>query len=163
MKYQVFSDMDGVLVNFEGGVLKFMNQRFQELKDQPDHPDHKLARSAAKEIGGWDVEIDKWHIARSDQERSLPRNYRYERLHVSTRRRTTLTFGLTSAGSVAAKNFGIILKIFQVLRFCRLPWQKDQRSASGCGLSENWVSQLKKSIFLTARSPTESGKENRDF
>ena len=27
----------------------------------------------------------------------------------------------TSAGNVAAKNFGIILKIFQVLRFCRLP------------------------------------------
>ena len=53
MSYQVFSDMDGVLVNFEGGVLKFMNQRFQELKDQPDHPDYKLARSAAKEIGGW--------------------------------------------------------------------------------------------------------------
>ena len=76
MSYQVFSDMDGVLVNFEGGVLKYMNKRFQELKDQPDHPDYKLARSAAKEIGGWDVEINKWHIARSDQEKSLPRNYR---------------------------------------------------------------------------------------
>ena len=25
MDYQVFSDMDGVLVNFEGGVLEFMN------------------------------------------------------------------------------------------------------------------------------------------
>ena len=45
MKYQVFSDMDGVLVNFEGGVLEFMNKRLQELKDQPDHPDYKLARS----------------------------------------------------------------------------------------------------------------------
>ena len=41
--------------------------------DQPDHPDHKLARSAAKELGGWDVEINKWHIARSDQEGSLKR------------------------------------------------------------------------------------------
>ena len=38
MKYQVFSDMDGVLVNFEGGVIEYMNKRFQELKDQPDHP-----------------------------------------------------------------------------------------------------------------------------
>ena len=44
MSYQVFSDMDGVLVNFEGGVLRIMNKRFQELKDQPDHPDYKLAR-----------------------------------------------------------------------------------------------------------------------
>ena len=76
MKYQVFSDMDGVLVNFEGGVLEFMNQRLQELKDQPDHPDYKLARSAAKELGGWDVVINKWHIARSDMEGSLKRNYR---------------------------------------------------------------------------------------
>jgi len=76
MNYQVFCDMDGVLVNFEEGVLKYMNKRFQELKDDPEHPDYKLARSAAKEIGGWDVEINRWHIARSDQERSLPRNYR---------------------------------------------------------------------------------------
>jgi hypothetical protein len=53
-----------------------MNKRFQELRNQPDHPDYKLARSAAKELGGWDVEINKWHIARSDQEKSLPRNYR---------------------------------------------------------------------------------------
>jgi hypothetical protein len=75
-QYQLFSDMDGVLVNFEGGVLKYMNKRLQELKDQPDHPDYKLARSAAKELGGWDVEINKWHIARSDQEGSLKRNYR---------------------------------------------------------------------------------------
>ena len=75
-QYQLFSDMDGVLVNFEGGVLEYMNQRLQELKDQPDHPDYKLARSAAKELGGWDVVINKWHIARSDQEGSLKRNYR---------------------------------------------------------------------------------------
>jgi len=75
-QYQLFCDMDGVLVNFEGGVLEYMNQRLQELKDQPDHPDYKLARSAAKELGGWDVVINKWHIARSDQEGSLKRNYR---------------------------------------------------------------------------------------
>ncbi len=73
---QLFVDMDGVLVDFEGGVLKYMNKRFQELKDQPDHPDYKIARSTAKEIGDWDVEIDKWHIARSDMEGSLKRNYR---------------------------------------------------------------------------------------
>ena len=127
MKYQVFSDMDGVLVNFEGGVLRYMNQRLRELKDQPDHPDHKLARSAAKEIGGWDVEIDKWHIARSDQEEEPATKLPVRRLYVSTGRRTTLTSGLTSAGSVAAKNFGIILKIFQVLRFCRLRWQRDPK------------------------------------
>ena len=76
MDYQVFSDMDGVLVNFEGGVLEYMNKRFQELRHQPDHPDYKLARSAAKELGGWDVVINKWHIARSDMEGSLKRNYR---------------------------------------------------------------------------------------
>ena len=75
-QYQLFCDMDGVLVNFEGGVLEHMNQRLQELKDQPDHPDYKLARPAAKELGGWDVVINKWHIARSDQEGSLKRNYR---------------------------------------------------------------------------------------
>jgi hypothetical protein len=76
MRYQVFSDMDGVLVNFEDGVLSYMNKRLRELRHEPDHPDHKLARSAAKELGGWDVVINKWHIARSDQESSLPRNYR---------------------------------------------------------------------------------------
>lgn len=75
-EFQLFVDMDGVLVDFEGGVLKYMNERFQELKDLPDHPDYKLARSTAKEIGGWDVKINKWHIARSDMEGSLKRNYR---------------------------------------------------------------------------------------
>ena len=75
-QYQLFVDMDGVLVDFEGGVLKYMNERFRELKDQPDHPDYKLAASTSKEIGGWDVEINKWHIARSDMEGSLKRNYR---------------------------------------------------------------------------------------
>ena len=88
MKYQVFSDMDGVLVNFEGGVLKHMNERFQEIANNQeeykalrgsgssDYKLYKLARAAARELGGWDVEINKWHIARSDQEGSLGRNKR---------------------------------------------------------------------------------------
>ena len=42
MRYQVFSDMDGVLVNFEGGVLEYMNKRLRELRHEPDHPDHRL-------------------------------------------------------------------------------------------------------------------------
>jgi len=76
MKYQLFVDMDGVLVDFEGGVLKYMNEMMRKLEHQPEHPLHKIARSGAKEIGGWDVEINKWHIARSDQEGSLSRNLR---------------------------------------------------------------------------------------
>ena len=77
MTYQVFSDMDGVLVNFEGGVLKYMNKMMKRLKNETDHPFHKLARSAAKELGGWDVTITRWHIARPDSsEDSFPRNKR---------------------------------------------------------------------------------------
>tara|TARA_Y100000593_G_scaffold30099_1_gene59681 strand:- start:348 stop:956 length:609 start_codon:yes stop_codon:yes gene_type:complete len=77
MNHQVFMDMDGVLVDFETGVLKYMNEEMKRLKDSPDDPLHKLARSTAKEIGGWDVEIDRWHIARPDSsEQSFPRNYR---------------------------------------------------------------------------------------
>ena len=76
-QYQLFSDMDGVLVNFEGGVLRYMNKMMRKLEHQPDHPLHKIARSGAKEIGGWDVEINKWHIARPDSsEKSFPRNKR---------------------------------------------------------------------------------------
>ena len=77
MNYQVFMDMDGVLVDFETGVLKYMNQVMQETRHNPSHPFYKLAKSTAKEIGGWDVEINRWHIARPDtSEQSFPRNYR---------------------------------------------------------------------------------------
>ena len=77
MKYQVFMDMDGVLVDFESGVLKYMNKMMRELEHQTEHPLHKIARSGAKEIGGWDLEITKWHIARPDSsEKSFPRNRR---------------------------------------------------------------------------------------
>ena len=38
MNYQVFMDMDGVLVDFETGVLKYMNQVMQETRHNPSHP-----------------------------------------------------------------------------------------------------------------------------
>lgn len=77
MNHQVFMDMDGVLVDFESGVLAYMNQVMQEANQNPSHPFYKLAKSTAKEIGGWDVEINRWHIARPDSsEQSFPRNYR---------------------------------------------------------------------------------------
>jgi len=85
-RYQLFSDMDGVLVNFEGGVLEYMNEKMREIAENQkrykalkgsgdrDYKLYKAARKAAEELGGWDVEINKWHIARSDQEGSLGRN-----------------------------------------------------------------------------------------
>jgi hypothetical protein len=85
-QYQLFSDMDGVLVNFEGGVLEYMNEKMREIAENQeeykalkgsgssDYKLYKAARKAAEELGGWDVEINKWHIARSDQEGSLGRN-----------------------------------------------------------------------------------------
>ena len=77
MNNQVFMDMDGVLVDFESGVLKYMNETMARHNGNLDDPLYKLARSTAKEIGGWDVEISRWHIARPDSsEDSFPRNYR---------------------------------------------------------------------------------------
>jgi hypothetical protein len=77
MNHQVFMDMDGVLVDFESGVLKYMNETMARLNGNLEDPLYKLARSTAKEIGGWDVEISRWHIARPDSsEQSFPRNYR---------------------------------------------------------------------------------------
>ena len=78
-KYQLFCDMDGVLVNFEDGVLKYMNEKMREIganqekykalkgSGSRDYKLYKTARKAAEEIGGWDVEINKWHIARLRQ------------------------------------------------------------------------------------------------
>jgi len=65
-----------------------MNRQFEHIRanrhvyeslkkdDGAAYQNYKLALSAAKEIGGFHVPINKWHIARSDQETSLPRNYR---------------------------------------------------------------------------------------
>ena len=91
-QYQLFSDMDGVLVNFEGGVLEYMNEKMREIganqekykalkgSGDRDYKLYKAARKAAEELGGWDVEINKWHIARSDQEGSLGRNKKIREL-----------------------------------------------------------------------------------
>ena len=92
-QYQLFSDMDGVLVNFEGGVLKYMNAKMREIAENqeeykalkgsgsPDYKLYKAARKAAEELGGWDVEINKWHIARPDSsEQSFPRNKKIREL-----------------------------------------------------------------------------------
>ena len=91
-QYQLFSDMDGVLVNFEGGVLEYMNEKMREIAENQkrykalkgsgdrDYKLYKAARKAAEELGGWDVEINKWHIARSDQEGSLGRNKKIREL-----------------------------------------------------------------------------------
>ena len=35
-QYQLFSDMDGVLVNFEGGVLEYMNEKMQEIAENKE-------------------------------------------------------------------------------------------------------------------------------
>ena len=35
-QYQLFSDMDGVLVNFEGGVLEYMNEKMREIAENQE-------------------------------------------------------------------------------------------------------------------------------
>ena len=79
-KYKLYCDMDGVLVDFETGVLEYMNRRFQEIaankddlarlepdRSNPDYTEFKAARKAAEELGGWDVEIVGAHITRPDE------------------------------------------------------------------------------------------------
>lgn len=66
-KYKLFCDMDGVLVDFEVGVLGYMNQRMAALAagDEPKTDGElKAAHKAVRELGGWDVEIVGQHIKR---------------------------------------------------------------------------------------------------
>ncbi len=70
-KYKLFCDMDGVLVDFEKGVLAYMNKTFAaiaaEQENYPDNKLYKLARAAARELGGWDAEIRPEHIRRAEE------------------------------------------------------------------------------------------------
>jgi len=72
---KLYCDMDGVLVDFETGMLSHINQRFQKLatmqdelsqlkpdRKNPAYIEFKAARQASEELGGWDVEITATHI-----------------------------------------------------------------------------------------------------
>ena len=72
--YQLFWDMDGALVNFEGGVLAHMNEVFRPAGEDPNHPMHKLARACADEVGGFDVVLNEEHIKQGVVEDDLPGN-----------------------------------------------------------------------------------------
>ena len=76
---KLYCDMDGVLVDFETGVLTYMNKVFQEMgsreaelsqlrpdRKNPEFMIFKAARKAAEELGGWDKEITGKHISRPD-------------------------------------------------------------------------------------------------
>ena len=77
---KLYCDMDGVLVDFETGVLTRMNTVFQELgarqdelsqlkpdRQNPEYMTFKVAVKAAEELGGWDKEITSAHITRPDE------------------------------------------------------------------------------------------------
>jgi len=79
-KYKLFCDMDGVLADFETGVLKRMNEAFREMAErqselsqlEPDRKNQdymifKAAKKVAEELGGWDKTITGTHISRDDQ------------------------------------------------------------------------------------------------
>lgn len=72
--YQLFCDMDGVLVNFEGGVLAYMNEVFRPAVENPEHRLHELAIACAEEVGGPDVLLREEHIEQGLVDDGLPSN-----------------------------------------------------------------------------------------
>ena len=68
-KYKLFCDMDGVLVDFEKGVLGYMNERLEALAagGEPVSEDElKDAALAVEAMGGWFV-VKPEHIKRPNE------------------------------------------------------------------------------------------------
>ena len=68
-KYKLFCDMDGVLVDFEKGVLGYMNQRLEALAAGAEPVDKNELKDAAKAVeamGGWFV-VKPEHIKRPSE------------------------------------------------------------------------------------------------
>lgn len=72
--YQLFCDMDGVLVNFEGGVLAKMNSIFRLAVEDPSHKLHEVAIACSEEVGGPDVVLCEKHIEQGLIDDGLPGN-----------------------------------------------------------------------------------------
>ena len=74
--YRLYCDMDGVLVNFENGVIDHMNEQYRLIAEDDTHPLQELALACSEEVGGLDVVLDKSHIAQGLVEDDLPTNVR---------------------------------------------------------------------------------------
>lgn len=69
-KYKLFCDMDGVLVDFEKGVLGYMNERMRALAaggEPVSEEERKDAVRAAEALGSWEVPIVGQHIKRPNE------------------------------------------------------------------------------------------------
>ena len=68
-KYKLFCDMDGVLVDFEKGVLGYMNQRLEALAaggEPVGEEELRDATLAVEAMGGW-FEVKPEHIKRPNE------------------------------------------------------------------------------------------------
>lgn len=73
-EYRLYCDMDGVLVNFEHGVLNHMNEQYRLIAEDKTHPLQALALACSEEVGGLEVVLDENHIAQGLIEDDLPTN-----------------------------------------------------------------------------------------
>ena len=68
-KYKLFCDMDGVLVDFEKGVLGYMNERLRVLQaggEPVSEEEQRDALRAVEAMGGW-FEVEPVHIKRPNE------------------------------------------------------------------------------------------------